>query len=188
MFIFVSSFPGLPRAPDFSSSLSSPTPAPFPFYCHYLGFHFPPWTQFSTTDLPCSAISLSLSPSSSDLFRPINFQVENMVIFLCQSPCARERGRLKDCLALSAPSWLKIELILSAGADRGPGKHQVTWLQRHHFPGLCVCMRPQARACSGHGEWAENASQGADPVSESRPELRAFPGNESKVWPWMTYQ
>lgn len=37
----------------------------------------------------------------------VPFQAENMVIFLCRSPCARERGGLKDFLALSLHLDLK---------------------------------------------------------------------------------
>lgn len=63
-------------------------------------------------------------------------------------PLYKRKRWTEGFLGLSALSWLKIEWILPAGADRGSVKYQVSWLQRHHFPRLCVCTKPQ-----GGGLW-----------------------------------
>lgn len=134
----------------------APPSIPVPFRYHCLDFYFPSWMQLPTTNLPCAAISLPLSLffrslqthklSGSNI---VSSQFENRVIFLRRSPCAGERDGLVDVLAPSAPSWLKIELVLPIGADWGPGNHQVYWLQRHLFP-VRVHETPRM-ACGGAG-------------------------------------
>lgn len=80
MFIFMSSFPGLPWDPRLLTLLPLALPVPFSFYHHYPDSYFPGWTQLLTTNLPYAAIS-SVFPSSSNLFWPINFQVPTLCFF-----------------------------------------------------------------------------------------------------------